>query len=162
MPTFEKTRQPKTYVTDETEQSKINKFIELLELQFRENNRATLTSAAGEVVELPATLFDVLRQVAEALASGRGVSVIPQDMKLTTQQAAEFLGISRPTLIKLLESGAISFETVGRHRRITLRDLLTYRDRFRLERRTALRKAARAGQEDGLLDVTADELPPRS
>jgi excisionase family DNA binding protein len=95
---------------------------------------------------LPPTLFDVLRQVGEALANGRGVSVIPQESKLTTQSAADFLGISRPTRVKLLESGQIRFEKVGRHRRVTLRDLLQYRDRFRAQRRVTLRKLAPAGQ----------------
>jgi excisionase family DNA binding protein len=157
----EKTNHPKTYLTTETEQTEISEFIKLMELQFSETNKATLTSATGEVVELPEKLFDVLRQVADALASGRGVSVVPQDMKLTTQQAAEFLGISRPTLIKLLSTDQIPFETIGRHRRITLRDILEYQDKFRLNRRTTLRRAARAGQEAGMLELTADEMRPR-
>lgn len=158
MPTTEKVRQAKTYLPDEEQQGKIAEFISQFEAQFRESKTATLTSANGQIAELPETLFDVLRQAAEALSSGRGVSIIPQDLKLTTQNAADFLGISRPTLVKLLESGAVPFEKVGRHRRVTLRDLLTYRDRFRVTRRTALRQMARAGQEAGLLELTAQDL----
>jgi excisionase family DNA binding protein len=151
----------KTYISDENEQEEMAQFAALFEAQFRTQHKATLTSANGEIVELPAKLFDVLRQTADALASGRGVSIIPQDMKLTTQQAADFLGISRPTLIKFLEGGEINFTKVGRHRRITLRDLLAYQDRARLDRRTTLRRAARAGQEAGMLDLTATDMPPR-
>lgn len=151
----------KTYISNETEQNEISRFIQLFEAQFRIEHKATLTSASGETVELPGTLFDVLRQAADALAHGRGVSIVPQDMKLTTQQAADFLGISRPTLIKFLESGDIEFEKIGRHRRVTLRDLLAYQEKSRLDRRTTLRRAARAGQEAGLLDVTAADLPDR-
>ena len=151
----------KTYISEENEQEEMARFASLFEAQFRAQHKATLTSETGEIVELPAKLFDVLRQAAHALASGRGVSIIPQDMKLTTQQAAEFLGISRPTLIKFLEGGEINFTKVGRHRRITLRDLLDYQERARLNRRTTLRRAARAGQEAGLLDVTAADMPPR-
>lgn len=151
----------RTYISDETEQGEISHFFEQLEAQFREERKATLTSASGETVELPAKLFEVLRQAADALAHGRGVSIVPQDMKLTTQQAADFLGISRPTLIKFLEAGLIEFDKVGRHRRITLRALLAYQERSRLNRRTTLRRAARAGQEAGLLDVTVDDLPER-
>lgn len=158
MTTTEKARQAKTYLPDEAQQGKIAEFITQFDAQFRESKTATLTSATGQIVELPETLFDVLRQAAEALSSGRGVSIIPQDLKLTTQNAADFLGISRPTLVKLLESGAIPFEKVGRHRRVTLRDLLTYRDKFRVTRRTALRQMARAGQEAGLLELTAQDL----
>ena len=152
----------KTYISDENEREEIARFVALFEAQFQTQHKAILTSATGEVVELPAKLFDVLKQAADALASGRGVSIIPQDMKLTTQQAADFLGISRPTLIKFLEGGEINFTKVGRHRRITLRDLLVYQERARLNRRTTLRRAARAGQEAGLLDLTATDMPPRA
>ncbi|MGH3816939.1 MAG: helix-turn-helix domain-containing protein [Pseudonocardiaceae bacterium] len=48
---------------------------------------------------------EVLTRVAEALASGRGVAVLPVDRELTTREAADLLGISRPTLIKLLDTG---------------------------------------------------------
>ena len=152
----------KTYISDENEREEIARFVALFEAQFQAQHKAILTSATGEVVELPAKLFEVLKQAADALASGRGVSIIPQDMKLTTQQAADFLGISRPTLIKFLEGGEINFTKVGRHRRITLRDLLVYQERARLNRRTTLRRAARAGQEAGLLDLTATDMPPRA
>jgi excisionase family DNA binding protein len=161
MPSTEKTRQAKTYVPNELEQDQIAKFIKQMEQQFQQKTRTTLTSSDGEVVELPEKLFDVLRQVAEALAVGKGVSVIPQDMKLTTQGAADFLGVSRPTLIKLLESGVIPFEKVGRHRRVTLRDVLEYRNKSRVERRTTLRQMARAGQESGMLDLVESEMPDR-
>lgn len=151
----------RTYTSSEEERSEISRFAELFEAQFRVDRKAVLASAGGEIVELPATLFDVLRQAADALAHGRGVSIVPQDMKLTTQQAADFLGISRPTLIKFLEAGNIEFEKVGRHRRVTLRDLLAYQEKSRLDRRTTLRRSARAGQEAGLLDITAADLPDR-
>lgn len=157
-----KSREPTAYLPDETTQSEISEFIKQLEDQFQTNKNAKLISAQGEEVELPATLIDILRQVGEALANGRGVSVIPQESKLTTQTAADFLGISRPTLVKLLERGQIPFEKVGRHRRVTLRDLLQYRDRFRAQRRVALRRLARAGQEAGLLEVTASEMKEES
>jgi len=161
MPSTDKARRPKTYVPDELEQDQIATFIKQMEQQFLTRTRTTLTSADGDVVELPEKLFDVLRQVAESLAAGKGVSVIPQDMKLTTQGAADFLGVSRPTLIKLLESGAVPYEKVGRHRRVTLGDILEYRNQFRVERRTALRKMARAGQESGMLDLVASEMPDK-
>ena len=161
MPAAEKSRDDKTYLPSELEQEQIAVFIRQMEKQFREKTGATLTSAEGEVVDLPDKLFDVLRQVAESLAAGKGVTVAPQDLKLTTQSAADFLGVSRPTLIKLLETGAIPFDTVGRHRRVTLRDMLEYRNQSRVERRTTLRQMARAGQESGMLDLVASEMPER-
>ena len=52
--------------------------------------------------------------------------VAPYDTTLTTQDAADYLGVSRPTLVKLLEQGDIPFTRIGRHRRVTLSDLQHY------------------------------------
>lgn len=85
----------------------------------------------GDQVEIPAEVHQVLRQVVEALRQGLAVTVAPQTMVLTTQQAADLLGVSRPTLIKLLNKEQIPYERIGTHRRIQLRDLLTYREHRR-------------------------------
>jgi excisionase family DNA binding protein len=55
----------------------------------------------------------------ELLASGQRVEVVPVAETLTTQQAANLLDVSRPTLVKLLESGLIPYEQPGVHRRIS-------------------------------------------
>ena len=65
-------------------------------------------------------------------------------MTMTTQQAADFLGISRPTLVRLLEAGDIPHDKPGRHRRVRLEDLVAYQADFRAERRSALRELQRA------------------
>lgn len=105
--------------------------------------QAMLVGPDNEQRPIPAELFRVLEQVANALALGDGVTVMPYASRLTTQQAADFLGISRPTLVRLLESGRIPFERVGRHRRVLLRDLDEYQERSRAERRAALAELAR-------------------
>lgn len=74
-------------------------------------------------------LAQVLLQAADQLSRGRAVFVAPCDTQLTTQEAADLLGISRPTLIKLLEHDEIPFTTVGRHRRIRLSDVQSYASR---------------------------------
>ena len=71
-------------------------------------------------------LAEVLVTVADQLSRGRAVLVAPCDTELTTQAAADMLGVSRPTLVKLLESGDIPFTKVGRHRRVLLSDLSDY------------------------------------
>lgn len=73
-------------------------------------------------------LADVLLQVAEQLSRGKAVFVAPCDTQLTTQDAADMLGVSRPTLVKLLERGEIPFTRIGRHRRVRLADLQRYAD----------------------------------
>ena len=90
-------------------------------------------SDPGEQVEIAASIHGVLRQVIEAMSQGLAVTVVPQVQKLTTQQAAELLGVSRPTLIRLLETERIPFERVGSHRRVMFRDALAYREQRRAE-----------------------------
>jgi excisionase family DNA binding protein len=92
----------------------------------------------GEQVELPHEVYRVLLQVVEAMQANLAVTVVPQAMTLTTQQAADLLGVSRPTVIKLLDEGKFPFERVGTHRRILLRDLLSYREQRREEQYAAL------------------------
>lgn len=113
------------------------------------NSEAALVAPDGTHRSIPGEIFEVLEQVATALANGRGVTVAPYEALLTTQEAADYLSISRPTLVKLLEGGAIPFEKRGRHRRVTLRDLVDYQERFRADRRQALRDIARDGQKSG-------------
>jgi excisionase family DNA binding protein len=95
-------------------------------------------AAPGEQVELPPEVYRVLVQVIEAMRANLAVTVVPQTQTLTTQQAADLLGVSRPTVVKLLDEGKVPYERVGTHRRILLRDLLDYRDVRREEQYTAL------------------------
>jgi excisionase family DNA binding protein len=97
---------------------------------------------AGDQVEIPAEVHRVLRQVVEALRQGLAVTVAPQSLTLTTQQAADLLGVSRPTLIKLLDEDRIAYERVGTHRRVLLRDLLAYRQTRREAQYAALEATA--------------------
>ena len=62
-------------------------------------------------------------------ARARLITLVPRTQRLTTQEAADFLGVSRPTLVKLLEDGKIPYEQPGRHRRILFTDLLAYLER---------------------------------
>jgi len=107
---------------------------------------AELRAPDGRVRTLPIEIFEVLEQVADALAQGSSVTVARNDTQMTTQGAADFLGVSRPTLVRYLEDGTIPFERRGRHRRVLLRDLVEFQEQFRVRRRVALRDVARAGQ----------------
>ncbi|TDN46368.1 excisionase family DNA binding protein [Curtobacterium flaccumfaciens] len=107
---------------------------------------AELRAPDGRVRAIPIEIFEVLEQVVDALAQGSGVTVARNDTQMTTQQAADFLGVSRPTLVKYLEDGSIAFEKRGRHRRVLLRDLVDFQEQFRVRRRAALRQSAREGQ----------------
>jgi len=144
----------KTYLPESDETSKMTELFDRLDAEIEQTGQMVLMSASGEQFELPSQLFDVLRFVGTTLASGSGVTVVPCGTRLTTQDAADFLGISRPTLVKILESGALPFEKVGRHRRVLLDDLVDYQERERARRRTVLAQAARNNQESGMLELT--------
>jgi excisionase family DNA binding protein len=88
-------------------------------------------SKEGQQIELPGTVYRVLVQVVEALAAGKAVTVSPQEPQLTTQQAADLLGVSRPTVVRMIESGELAAERNGNRRRLLLSDVLAYRERRR-------------------------------
>lgn len=115
-------------------------------------------SAPGDRVELPAEMYRLLRQVAEALQRGLAVTVAPVSKQITTQQAADLLGVSRPTVIKLLDEQKIPFERVGSHRRIRLKDLLEYRERRRAAQYAALEATSVAIDDEEDLETTLEEL----
>jgi len=159
MPTTQTTRRDKTYVPSPAEIAQAKQLFDQLDDELAVTGKTLLTSPSGQTLELPPTLFDVLRFVGANLAAGNGVTIVPRAAKLTTQEAADFLGISRPTVVKMMESGAMPFETVGRHRRVTLDDLLDYQAKQQARRRTVLAQAARNNQESGMLALTV--MPPQ-
>lgn len=122
------------------------------------NAPAALLGPDGEQVPLPLEIYDVLRQVVNAMQHGASVSVEPIDRQLTTQEAASLLGISRNTLVRLLDEHELPFDRLGdaRHRRLRLHDVLAYRDRKRADRASRLDEMTRQAYEDGLYDVDAD------
>lgn len=115
-------------------------------------------SSPGDRVELPAEVYRVLRQVVEALRQGFAVTVAPLSQTLTTQQAADLLGVSRPTVIKLLDEGRIPFDRVGTHRRVLLQNLLAYREQRRAEQYAALAATAVEINDEQDLDTTLEQL----
>ncbi|MGH3735145.1 MAG: helix-turn-helix domain-containing protein [Micromonosporaceae bacterium] len=125
--------------------------------------RPALVAADGTRIELPEDLYEVLRDVVGALAQGLAITVAPRHTVLTTSEAADLLGVSRPTLVRLLEAGEIPYEQPGRHRRVKLDDVLAYQQRARRARAAALDDMVRDAEEAGLYelpdDATVERLP---
>jgi excisionase family DNA binding protein len=107
--------------------------------------------AGDDTLVVPRQAAVMLAQILGFLANGQGVTVTPSNAMLTTQQAADFLNVSRPYLIKLLEAGEIPFEKVGTHRRVAFGELMEYKRRDDLERRRAADELTELGQELGEL-----------
>lgn len=125
--------------------------VRLLTDMFRsETQPPALVDEHGNRTELPRPIYDLLVRVATALQEGKVISLVPETQELTTQAAANILGVSRPHLIKLVESGELPFHKVGAHRRIRLKDLMEYQRLRDRGRREALDEMARKAQEAGL------------
>jgi excisionase family DNA binding protein len=107
-------------------------------------------SQPEEVVEIPAAVLPLLRQLLDQIADGTPVAVLDDDAELSTQQAADYLGVSRPFFIGLLDRGALPFRKVGAHRRIRARDVIDHKRRDQADRLKALEELAAQAQELGL------------
>lgn len=115
-----------------------------------ERRHASLRSPDGHQLEIPNSIYKVLVAAVGAMAQGNAVSIVPVHHELTTQQAAELLGVSRPHLVKLVDAGEIPHHKTGSHRRIYFEDLMRYRDVRDAERSAALRELTRKSAEFGL------------
>ncbi len=123
-----------------------------------EREAAHLLVGADESAEIPGEVYRILRQVIEAMSQGLAVTVVPQSRSLTTQQAADVLGISRPTLIRLLDANSIPYERVGSHRKLLLRDVLNYREERREAQYRFLAETAVDPDEEEDLEVMLERL----
>ncbi|GJQ28394.1 MAG: hypothetical protein HBSAPP03_02780 [Phycisphaerae bacterium] len=112
--------------------------------------RIRVSGEQRDDIELPATAVRLLADLLNYLADGSAVSIMPTRAELTTHQAAHLLGVSRPYLIRVLETGTLPFRLVGTHRRIRLADLIAYRDTMDARRQAALDKLTRQAQELGM------------
>lgn len=111
--------------------------------------RVTDTDQA-EPIELPAGAVVLLMDILEAMAAGRGVTIIPENAEFTTVQAAEVLNVSRPFLIKLLEEEKIPYRKVGKHRRIRMEDVMAYKTTIDQEREAVLDQLVAEAQEQDM------------
>lgn len=100
---------------------------------------------ANKSAELPEGAIHLLKEILQFMANGKAITLISSDSELSTQQAADILGVSRPHLVKLLEEGKIPYRKIGSHRRILFEDLTNYDKELkqtRSERLTFLSKQA--------------------
>src|SRR6266568_9474161 len=99
---------------------------------------------------LPASALRLLVRILEEMARGNAVTLIPVHAELTTQEAADMLNISRPSLIQLLGEGKIEYRKVGTHRRVRFEALMSYKRAADAERRAALAELAASAHEIGI------------
>ncbi len=147
-----------TYLPERTHHAELVDLAALLQPHHATGaSEATLDTPAGRR-RLPPEIIEVLLTVAEAMARGLAVTVAPVHTTLTTQQAADLLGVSRPTLIGILDQGQIPYHRPGRHRRIQLADLLDYQRRIRDQQGSALEEMVERAEAGGLYDLDQADI----
>jgi len=158
-PARDRSLQDETYLPRE-DTAEIIDFLSALQVRGREaaDPRPRLIGPDGRSVELPEPMFEVLFQVAAAMKAGLAVTVAPHHLTLSTQEAADLLRISRTTVVRLLETGAIPFEKPSRHRKVRLDDLLEYRRRQRSQAELAFADMVADTERLGLYDADPAEI----
>ena len=101
----------------------------------------------GEQIILPASALELLKNILVQMAQGNALTLMPIHAELTTQQAADILNVSRPYLVKLLETGDIPFVKKGTHRRVLFKDIQTYKTHIDQQRLNALDELTTQAQE---------------
>lgn len=122
--------------------------------------KPVLIGADGERIELPEALSDLMALIVESIRRKEAVFLLHENESFTTQAAADFLGVSRQFLVRLLEDGKIPFHLVGTHRRVFFKDLAAYSKERGKARRAILDAMTDEVAATGLDDVVCDLTRP--
>lgn len=110
-----------------------------------------ITSSDGEIhkVTIPSGALKLMVEVLTQLGQGNTVNITPIHAELTTQEAADILNISRPTFIKLLDSGAIPHSRTGNRRKVAFTQVMAYKENLETQRLQSLNELSALDQELG-------------
>jgi len=114
--------------------------------------KCELVGPGGERLPIPESVFYVLERVVEVMARGDSITVVPVGREVTTQQAADLLNVSRQYLVRLLDEGRVPFRKTGKHRRLRIEDVLSFKETRDKDRRAGLRELSHMTEEFGGYD----------
>jgi excisionase family DNA binding protein len=139
------------FIPSETEAALANESSRLLAACIGKGPTATLRVINGnEEITVPVAALKMLVDILANMAEGNAISIVPTHAELTTQEAADFIGVSRPYLVGLLQKGELKHHKVGTHRRVYFRDLLEFREKRKASSEAALNELAKQAQELGM------------
>ena len=105
-----------------------------------------------EKIRVPLKALQLLAKVLKVMSTGNPFSLVPIATEVTTQKAAEIIGCSRPFLVKLLDEGKINYTKIGKHRRVRLDDVMSYKREMRKNQKQHIIDIMKADEESGLYD----------
>ena len=111
----------------------------------------TLRLPDGREIILPASLVKVLLASAGQLAAGHAVTVLASEVRLSPAEVGDLLGLSRPFVVRLIDTGQLRAEHLpdSRHRVVRLSDVLEFQAR-RERRREGRRRLVEAVEDADL------------
>lgn len=114
--------------------------------------QVAITGKDGELrqVEVPVSALRLLVDILTELGEGNTVKFIPIHAEMTTQEAADVLNMSRPTLIKVLDEGKIAYHRAGNRRNLKYIDVMAYKEDVDQKRLQALDELSELDQSLGL------------
>jgi excisionase family DNA binding protein len=133
---------------DDAEKEQVRKLYRMLILE----GSAALVGPDNSKIELPPSIYDVLVKVVEQMQEGKTIGLMPVMEELSTQAAADMLGMSRQFLVRELEAGKIRFHRTGAHRRVYFKDVLDYKKQRQEQRDSAIDRIAQKSEELGVYD----------
>ena len=111
-----------------------------------------LEADQSQEITIPESILRLVYEAFDAAASGKMLRLVEEDEEVSPEKAAEFLQVSRPYLVRLLDRDEIPFHYVGTHRRITMSDLLEYKHKRKIKSKKALQRMTEVSEEMGLYD----------
>ena len=126
--------------------------IDQLSQLVQDDERPALIGREGVRIDLPDPVFHLLVRIVRLMKQGKAIMLFPETECLTTQASANFLGMSRPFLVALLERGEIQHHRVGAHRRVYLKDLVAYQKKRDSSRKESMGKLFDSIEAAGVYD----------
>lgn len=101
-------------------------------------DRITFHTETGRELSVNPTLAQLIASVVARVAQGGQVSIATLPEQMTTSAAADLLGVSRTTVMKLIASGELPATMAGTHHRLQHADVRALKQRRDNDRATAL------------------------
>jgi excisionase family DNA binding protein len=139
----------------DVELAKIAQRLIMMELDHSRANKIDLISDEDKAttkleLELPPHMLRFFADLLGMMSRHELITLVPHDHEMSTQEVANFLNVSRPFVVKLIDEGHLKCKKVGRHRRVEMADAIELRSTMQQDTEQARRDIARTSVEFGL------------